>query len=313
MKQKISSIWERGGRIETRGTKRLPRGGYSFHTRRRCQNGFTLIELLVVIAIIAILAALLLPVLASAKKRAQTIGCISNLKQWCLAEQIYASQNDDGIPRDGTADSGQYAPDTSATSGPGSPQDPAAWFNLLPKLEADQPLAYYYNLALPYKQKYPFPGTTNAGSRMWYCPAARAVLTDWTAFLANGQYGIFCYVMDLDLKLKSDISHGVVGNSYSWPAMPKLSGIRLPSAQVFLSEATFSPTLEGGRNSGTYPAARWNYFPKRHNNGGIIGFIDGHADYFPYDYVVNPDPNPKPDSREEIRNSDIVWNPNRDQ
>src|ERR1039457_1249306 len=97
MKQKNGSIWEHGGRIETRGTKRLPWGGYSFHTRRRCQNGFTLIELLVVIAIIAILAALLLPVLASAKKRAQTIGCISNLKQWFLAEQIFFFQAEDGI------------------------------------------------------------------------------------------------------------------------------------------------------------------------------------------------------------------------
>ena len=117
--------------------------------------------------------------------------------------------------------------------------------------------------------------------------------------------------MDLDLKLKSDLKNGVVGNSYSWPAMPKLAGIRHPSDQVLLTEATFSPTLEGGRNSGTYPAARWNYFPKRHNFGGIIGFIDGHADYFPYDYVFNPDP--KPDSREEMRNPDIYWNPNRDQ
>jgi prepilin-type N-terminal cleavage/methylation domain-containing protein/prepilin-type processing-associated H-X9-DG protein len=311
MKQKATSIRECCGRVGISGTIHPLPGEFPLHAPRRFQNGFTLIELLVVIAIIAILAALLLPALAGAKKTAQKVSCISNLKQWGLAEQIYAAENEDGIPRDGTADSGQYAPDTSAITGPGSPQDPAAWFNVLPKLVADQQLAHYYNLALPYKQKYPFPGTTNAGSRMWYCPAARAVATDWTAFLANGQYGIFCYVMDLDLKLKSDISHGVVGNSYSWPDMPKLAGIHHPSDQVFLTEATFSPTLEGGRNSGTYPAARWNYFPKRHNNGGIIGFIDGHADYFPYDYVVNP--NPKPDSREEMRNPDIYWNPNRDQ
>ena len=130
MKQKISSIWERGGWIETSGTNHPLRTECLLYARRRFQNGFTLIELLVVIAIIAILASLLLPVLASAKKRAQTISCISNLKQWSLAEQIYAAENDDGIPRDGTADSGQYAPDTGATSGQGSPQDPYAWFNL---------------------------------------------------------------------------------------------------------------------------------------------------------------------------------------
>jgi prepilin-type N-terminal cleavage/methylation domain-containing protein/prepilin-type processing-associated H-X9-DG protein len=62
------------------------------------ENGFTLIELLVVIAIIAILAALLLPALANAKKRAQGIVCLSNMKQLQLASMLYGSNNDDNIP-----------------------------------------------------------------------------------------------------------------------------------------------------------------------------------------------------------------------
>jgi prepilin-type N-terminal cleavage/methylation domain-containing protein len=61
-------------------------------------NGFTLIELLVVIAIIAILAALLLPALANAKKRAQGIVCLSNMKQLQLAAILYGSNNDDNMP-----------------------------------------------------------------------------------------------------------------------------------------------------------------------------------------------------------------------
>ncbi|HEY1789786.1 MAG TPA: prepilin-type N-terminal cleavage/methylation domain-containing protein [Verrucomicrobiae bacterium] len=60
----------------------------------RCgTNAFTLVELLVVIAIIAILGAILLPVLHSAQIRAQTAGCMNNMKQLQLAEAVYSSDN----------------------------------------------------------------------------------------------------------------------------------------------------------------------------------------------------------------------------
>jgi len=61
--------------------------------QRMFTGGFTLIELLLVISVLTVLFALVLPVISSSKRRAKVMGCGNNIRQFCLASQMYAQSN----------------------------------------------------------------------------------------------------------------------------------------------------------------------------------------------------------------------------
>ena len=137
------------------------------------QAGFTLVELLVVIAVIGILAALAMTATAVARRESQASQCVSNLRQWCMAMNLYCADNAGYLPRRGQGVQPVFEINR-----------PTDWFNALPPYlgtASFQVLVSGSNGVLP-----PRPGDNS----IFVCPAA----TSSTA----GKY-FLCYGMNMNL------------------------------------------------------------------------------------------------------------------
>jgi|SRR5882672_3878183 len=237
----------------------------------RGRLGFTLIELLVVIAIIAILAAMLLPVLSRAKAKAQGVFCVSNTKQLELAWLIYADDHNGRLPYNlgGGGDRG-IAPRTNIN-----------WVNNILDWEVTNldgtPSDNTNTATITEAALGPYASSVS----IYRCPSDR-VLSVLQAG-AGWDHRIRSYSMNAMVGDAGEVSlSGFNKNNPDYQQFFKLSAIPRPAdIFVFLDEHPASINDGYFLNKAYYPPYKlwWIDLPASYHNGAAsFSFADGHAE-----------------------------------
>jgi len=246
----------------------MPVGAKRTLTRRLIHNrarAFTLVELLVVIAIIAILAALLLPVLSRAKMTAQSIACVNNLKQLQLCFQLYLADNDDYlVPNNSIAIIGA----------PGMNVQGLSWLpdvNAVTEIDASNivnGLLFRYNRSLP----------------IYHCPADQSTLeTPDGQPLPQLRWRSYNMSQSVNGYPEGDPEYYKI-----IPAWTKFTEVRHPAPSDLFVLIDENSDTQVDAEFGNPPVGSpyfwqnvwWDMPSDRHNLGANLSFVDGHVEHW---------------------------------
>ena len=243
--------------------------------RTRRHFGFTLVELLVVVAVIAILAALLLPTLSGAKKRAQTTLCVSNLRQLTVAFHNYVDDHNDKImenhPVVAAGSIGQPSWVAGLMSYENNPLVPA-----FGKTEATNWALFYVegrlagtiNPKIPITRFYGSIGPYAKNPKIYRCPSDQS----YSVFDGRKEQRVRSYTISPAMNCPSVQPDAVRFRIVSQVRNPASMILFIDEHEDTISAGVFREQRPGDFNT-------WNSLPaSRHNGAGTLSYVDGHVE-----------------------------------